>query len=596
MDTKITTAYDFHGTLDTGMFPVPNSVVITGAKKSKSGKEIEPYLKKIGRTMEVYYFPEDEESTHEARGRHKGKIAKELGVVTFYENDVEEIPFVQEEYPELKIIQVGGKKKKYIVFSQGWDGMPIAYHLQQEGYDVTVGQIQDKSELHNGDDKEEPDDKKSRLSQFDGMVRKYPASKLMEALKKIKDKEEYFIFFDQNNLWYYAEQLVKSGFTNGLFPTKEDYDFEKDRDLSIKFVEDNYQDIKTIPFTELSGVDEAIDFLEENEGVYVIQSKGDFVSTYVPQNDDPEVAKTQSIGQLRKHQKDYDKGGLIMKEKLVNPVEITPQVVFYNGEPVFTDLDIETKNIGDGQNNGNQVGCGSNLIIATEFEDKINEIAFPPIVAEMASKHTGLFVWDISLYIMPDGIYFGEFCPNRLGYDACMTEMTMAGGVGAYFDSIMEGVNPLKNKFGVAVRLFNLEKKDEQKVSYEGIEEYVWPYEVTFKDNEFQSTGSAWDLAVLTCSSDTIEEGVDELYKKLDKFSFKEVYTRTREDFMKDYPTSIINRFNAINHEWIEAPDLLGDEENYNRKINKLKNDHREELNKFKEELKSILNDKQETV
>lgn len=448
-------------------------------------------------------------------------------------------------------------KFKFIVISSGWDGTAAAYHLKQEGYDVTVGQVQDKSELKNGDAKEDPEEKKERLTQYDGMVNKVPAKDLVRALLKVEDKDSYFIFCDQNSLWFYSEILLKAGFKNGLFPTHKDFLMEKERKEAMEFVKANYPGIKTIPYHEFKSSEEAIKFIETNAGVYVIQSEGDFVSTFVPQVDDAEIAKIQSISQLNKHKELYDKGSIILKTKLIDPIEVTPQIVFYNGKPVFTDLDIETKNMGDGKNNGPQCGCGSNLIISTNIGEKINKIAFPEIVYSMAKDHTGMFVWDISLYIVGDDIYFGEFCSNRLGYDASMTEMCMAGGVGNYFNSIVGGVNPLKKKFGVAIRLFNLNKKSDQVISYDGIEEYVWLYQVKMKDGEQMSVSDCWDLGVLTESGETVDEAISNLYSTFERFSFKEIYTRSEDDFRDDYPTSIVNRFSAVNHKFIEAPEYM---------------------------------------
>ena len=452
-------------------------------------------------------------------------------------------------------------KKKFIVISAGWNGLPIAYHLQNEGYEVVVGEVQDLADCKCDDKKESPEDKEQRLTQYDGMLKKVPVDKLIEALSKVQNKDDYFIFCDFNKMWKYSELLLNAGFKNGLFPLKDDFDFEKSRERAMEFVDKNYDGIKLIPFEEFKKTEEAIKFLEENEGVYVIQSDGDFVSTYVPQTDNEKVAKEQSINQLNKFKSDYDKGGVILKTKLVNPIEVTPQIVFYNGKPVFTDLDIETKNIGEGINNGCQVGCGTNLIISTELKDKINKIAFPKAVYEMAAKRTGMFVWDISFYIMPDGIYFGEFCPNRLGYDASMTEMEMSGGAGTYFNSIVEGNNPLKTKFGTAIRLFNLAQKDGVSVNMEGIEDHTWLYEVRKDGSDIVSTLQAYEIGVITGASDNLREAIDTVYEYREDFGFKDCYNKTKKDFLGDYDTSIIYRFKDVNHKFIETPDLE-DEEN----------------------------------
>lgn len=446
------------------------------------------------------------------------------------------------------------KSINYITLTSGWDGMPIAYHLSAiDEVPSYIGQIQNKKELKQEDD-EEPEDKKERLSQYDGMIKKIPARKLVDSLKKVKNKDDYFIFCDQNALWPYAEELLEAGFTKGLFPTEEDYNFEKGREEAMDFVKENYPDIKIISHEKFSTPEEARAYVEEVDFPLVIQSEGDFVSTIVG-GDDVEESRKLILAALDKHEKEYSKGEIILKEKLVQPIEITPQIVFYNGKPVFTDLDIETKNIGDGENNGNQVGCGTNLIIKTDISDKINQIAFPPIVFEMAKKHTGIFVWDISLYITEQGLYFGEFCSNRFGYDALMTEMTMAHGPASYFEHIMKGENPLDFTFGTAVRVFNLNRSKDQEINVEN-EKPIWLYEVKKKDDKMYSVGDCWDLGVVTGRGETLNEAVNNVYENLKFLTFKEKYTRTKDDFMGDYPTSIVHRFKQTNHIYYEVPDI----------------------------------------
>lgn len=466
--------------------------------------------------------------------------------------------------------------KVFITLTSGWDGMPIAYHLQEEGCDSRIGQVQDKSELKQGE-KEEPDDKKERLSQYDGMVKKYPAQRLVRALKKVPDKDSYFIFCDQNSLWPYAEELLKAGFTKGLFPTEQDFNFEKGREEAMNFVEENYPDVQIIPHQKVATADEAREIVNQSDVPLVIQSEGDFVSTIVGP-DDVEQSKQTILAALDKHEKDYAKGEIILKEKLVQPLEITPQMVFWNGEPVFTDIDIETKNIGDGENNGNQVGCGTNLIIRTELDEEINRIAFPPKVYEMAKKHTGIFVWDISLYITENGIYFGEFCSNRFGYDALMTEMTMSHGPRAYFESIMAGKTPLADfKFGTALRVFNLNRSKDQEIKV-GSWKPAWLYEVKQKDDKLLSVGDCWDLGVVTGRGNDVTEAVNNLYANYDSLVFKEKYARTQEDFLADYPTSIMRRYKRTVGTYYDGPEY------------KTKDDlHKEELEKFRTKVKSKL-------
>lgn len=471
----------------------------------------------------------------------------------------------------------------------GWDGFPIAYKLQQEGCQVMVGQVESKADLGQDDD-EKPEEKEMRLKQYDGMLEKMPAWKLIETLKKVSDKEKYLIFFDQNNLYPLAQELLDAGFTKGLFPLEEDFEFEKDREAAMRFVAEQYPEVKIIPYEDFDTVDEALDFLKTADKVYVIQSKGDHVGTMVPRTDDVEMEREQMKNQLMKNRADYEKGGIILKEKLIQPIEITPQIVFMDGQVVFTDLDIETKNIGDGENNGNQVGCGSNLVIKTDIEDRINKIAFPPAVFEKAMVRTGIFVWDVSLYFLPDAIYFGEFCSNRFGYDSIMTEITMAESAKDFFSKITQGTDPLKKKFGTAVRLFNLNRQADREVIW--TEENVYMYEVYKKGDSIMSTGFCWDLGVATGAADTIHQAVEETYETIADISFKELYHKTRNDFMDHYPTSILFRYNET-RSMFESPEDSepGEKYGYEKKIRDMSLTHSSEMNSFKSRLASILNE-----
>lgn len=377
-------------------------------------------------------------------------------------------------------IPVPNTIKTWVILTADGSGFPVASHLQEEGKTVYVGQVQDKSELKNGDD-EKPEDKEKRLQQYNGMVRKEPAKKLVKALKKMANKDDFFIMCDRNNLWAYAEELQKSGFTKGIFPTKEDFDMEKEREQAMEFVEKYYPDVQIIPHQKVKTVEEAKKIVEESEVPMVIQSEGDYVFTVVG-DDDLEQNKKIILATLDKHKAEYAKGEIIIKEKLIKPIEVTPQLVFWNGEPIYTSLDIETKNVGCGENNGDQVGCGTNLICRTELSDSINDIAFPKKVYELAKKHMGLFIWDISLYFTENGIYFGEFCSNRFGYDALFTEMCMAHGPSEYFEKIMNGESPIEHfKYGTAVRAFNLKSKEDQEIVVDNYKP-VWIYDAYKKE------------------------------------------------------------------------------------------------------------------
>lgn len=601
-NTKIQYGYDYDGTAD-HIPMLPNSVVITGrTKKEEAGMR-----KNVGDAT-IYFLPSDIENTLETITEFKSSKINELGIRRFFENNPDEAEIIQSLCPNTKVILVKPDALNYVVFTSEGTGLPIAHHLMLEGYNVLVGQAETFKEL--GIESTPDEDKKLKDSQVlfkDIIKKKYPALKLLSALEKIKDKDNYFVYCDLNSLYKYGERLLKAGFTKGIFPTKEDYDFEKGREQAMDFVEENYPDIKIIPFEKVKTVEEAKKLVEESEVPLVIQSEGDFVSTICPP-DDLEINKTEILSALEKHASDYSKGEIILKEKLIQPIEITPQIVFWNGEPVFTDIDIETKNIGDGENNGNQVGCGTNLIIRTELEDKINKIAFPPIVYEMAKKHTGIFIWDISIYFTKKGMFFGEFCSNRFGYDAVLTEMCMSGGAGAYFEGIQSLKNPLQRAFGAATRVFNLKLQKEAEIAVNE-DDNTWVYEAKLDKGRMVSLGVFWDLAVITGCGDTITDAVEQIYETLPTLSFKEKYTRTKDDFYKDYPTSIIHRFNTMNHINFDTPDFEYNEEeskdytekmeiekqsmktDYEKSLKDKDKEYQGNIKSIRDEIKSIINE-----
>ncbi|PYL10892.1 MAG: hypothetical protein DMF48_09740 [Verrucomicrobia bacterium] len=108
-------------------------------------------------------------------------------------------------------------------------------------------------------------------------------------------------------------------------------------------------------------------------------------------------------------------------------------------------VEFENKPFGSG-NISIQTGCSQNLLFPIGMSDKINAIAFPPVVDTMAKQHKGLFYWDASLLIdkRTGKIYFGEFCSNRPGYNSLLTELAQCSSVHHYFSSVVRKQNPFK--------------------------------------------------------------------------------------------------------------------------------------------------------
>jgi len=449
---------------------------------------------------------------------------------------------------------------KYIWFTFDGCGLHIAKKLKDEGNTVIVAQVQDVSEL--GFPKEEkPEDKKLRLSTFDGIIEKRDAKEVLKNMAKIKNKDEWFVVFDFNNLWKYSEFALKLGFKNGFFPTKKDWEFEEDRDAGKQFVKDYYSDLEVAEVKEFKTIEEGIAFLENTDDIWVLKSYDPAGSTVVPVSEDCDEAREEIIGALKLEKSDYEKDGYILEQKIVSAIEITPAIVFYNGKVVFTDIDIENKPIGAGST-GNMTGCSGNLVVKTELSVKINKIAFPPKIYELAKEHTGLFIWDASILIDPreNELYFGEFCSNRWGWDSFFTELSMCSSVSDYFNACMQHRNPLVKDYGVGVRLFNLKNHIDVPIIMTDGDSKVWLYDAKKKDEQIVSVGATWDLLVCTSADNNLYKAIKKAYKVVKSVQFTNVYYRPEFDFVsREYDNSIINRFSYSVGRFYEAQNYQKD-------------------------------------
>jgi phosphoribosylamine-glycine ligase len=447
---------------------------------------------------------------------------------------------------------------KFILFTFSGEGLPVAYRLLKEGNDVIVAVIEDKKKTLTKiekNSKEEDEEKRRRLSLYDGILTKKPAELVLKFLKnKVVDKSDYFVFFDFNHCFQYSEELKDLGYI-GNFPTEEDRLFEIDRDMAKDFVKKNYPDVNIAEHYEFKTVEEANKFLDYTDKLWVLKPKGGDGRTVVPDADDVEFNKHQILDALLTEREYFERDGFVFEEYIPNPIELTPEKVYFNGAPVFTDLDIELKKFGAGDT-GVMTGCSANLIFETNPEDKINEIAFPPIVDEIAKNHKGVFVWDISLLIDKRNgkIYMGEFCPNRFGYDSLFAEIALSGNATKFFSALLKGENPFNDKAGkysLGVRMFNIHKGENDRrvmnnITIEYKKDYennLWFYDIKKENNKIKTVGYAWDLGVATGVGESIKEASKNCYDAIRGVSFEGLYYRPEFDVLStEYDTSILNR------------------------------------------------------
>ncbi len=447
---------------------------------------------------------------------------------------------------------------KYIVFTFDGSGTPVAQHLQMEGQDVVLAQVDYMKSLASEEDTEYSNeyrrDREQRLSVFDGLVRKKPAEELLKEMKHYKNPQDYFVFFDTNGLYALAEQIKDLGF-HGNFPIREDYLYEVDRDKAKEFVKKHYSKLNIARKKEFAKVSDAKKFLSDTDEVWVLKGNSDSSTAFVPDSDDPLLAARQVVEALDKESSLYESEGFILELLIPSVMEITPEKIYYDGEPIAVSIDIENKPIGSG-NISVQTGCAADLVFPINFEDRINQIAFPTIVDEIAKKHKGLFYWDASILINKrDGkMYFGEFCPNRPGYNASFTEYAQCGSVHEFFEKVSQKKNPFTlGTVASSIRIFNFHRDEDTQQILGGltvefspeVEKDVWLWDVKKKGKRLVNIGYGDSIAVITGAGKSVEEAVNKMYRNLEKFSFVGAYYRPKADYLSlGYSTSILNRLN----------------------------------------------------
>lgn len=448
---------------------------------------------------------------------------------------------------------------KYAFITYSGLCLPVALKLQQEGNDVVVGQIEDIKDYVMEEEMkratESSFNRERRMRLFKNMVRLQPADRVVDMLKTTKNPREYFVFFEENNLYRWADK-IRHLELEGNFPTKQDYLFEIDRDHAKEFVRKNYQRLYIPEVREFIKAADAINFLKDTTDIWVLKGKHDHAKTYVPTINDVELAKGQIIEMLNNFPQEYERMGFILELFIPSIIELTPEKIYYNGVPLATTMNFENKSFGSG-NISIQTGCAEDLIFPTEMEDKINKICFPPVIDEMARQRKGLFIWDASILINKrDGkMYFGEFCANRPGYNSLFSELSLSSSVTSFFEKVVRKESPFTiGTVATSVRLFNLNRdEDTERVAADitvdyrpEIEKDLWLWDVRKNQRgKIVTVGFDWNLAVITGSGKSIDEAVGRMYRNVDGFAFVGAYYRSQDDYLSlDYSSSIINRLN----------------------------------------------------
>lgn len=451
----------------------------------------------------------------------------------------------------------------YVFITDSSYSLPLAVHLLQEGQNVVVGFIKDRSfirlpELRS----EDAEYKKERISLYDGILDKRSPESVISMLRGVpkSEQDDYFIFFDDNHLYKISEDILRMGFRNGLFPTKEYRQLEKDRKFAKYFVEEYYDGkIKVAEHHEFKKVSDGIAFIADSNDIFVVKSNGNEGKTIVPHSDDLDIEKEIMIEALENDKRGYEKNGFTLEKKIPNALEVTPIMLCWNGEPIYTLAEFENKSYGSG-NIGAQKGGNQCLSVRTELDCNINRIAFPDVIYEMAKQQPGMSIYDAGLLFDGNDFYFTEFAGNRFGFDGLYCEIGMRDigdpFVSSFFEDVMNSRSPILNPYGTSVRLFNyegdMEDTDDPLGSIpvrwdESIDNNLFLYHVRKENKHIVSTSESDFIGCVTAASDSTLGAIDIMYERVRKVHFEKIYYRPQFDFLSlDYRSSILNRYDQI--------------------------------------------------
>lgn len=428
-------------------------------------------------------------------------------------------------------------------------GFPIAYHLQEEGHDVFVGQVRDWPSVH-VKVKEKEEARRKRLMFYDGLFdNKWSAERLVSYLLGQPTRRratDWFVLCDFNWLWPYADKLRKAGY-RGLLPHSSDYQLEHDRNATRDLISDIYPGIETGDYEQFKTSKDGIAHLEKNKGkLYVLKGFNAESETIVPGTDDPELNREIIIDALEHDQEHlYEKDGFILEEKIPDVIEFTPEAIAFDGEIRSVNVDVEHKRFGS--RNGPMTGCASGVVMWQDLETPLYEKFLAPL-QEYMLRPNELTVWDLSVLYSPsrEKFYAGEFCPNRMGFDAVFAEICTYSSATDWLEHLINGGTPEREPIGVSLRIFNPDKCDSLFIG-DPSDPNVWCYDVYKNEGKLYTTGLGKDVYVLTAESGDLQSAINDLYELEDKIEFDPGYCLQKHDWQDtEWPQNVLHRIQVV--------------------------------------------------
>ena len=349
-----------------------------------------------------------------------------------------------------------------------------------------------------------------------------------------------------------CDRLRKKGY-RGLLPHQEDQRLEKDRGFAKDFVAWNYDQVEVAEYEDFKTIQDALRYMDKHaDTLYVLKANSDEAPTIVPAANDPAVNRILIEDSLERFKKWYEKEGFSLEEKIPDIIEFTPEAYGYDGELISVSVDIEHKHLGS---RGGQIeGCCLSLVQWQELDSPVFEYFLEPLAAQMLRPNE-FTICDMSVYWSPsrEKFFFGEFCPNRPGYDCLFAEIASTGGVQEWVERIRSSENFGTDKeFGTAVRIFNKQKGDKGRAWKELIlgspaDPNAFMWDIKEENGKIYTAGYDTNTYVVAGAGNTVASAIDDVYKNDERIIFDSGFSLEKHDWYDtEYPENILHRYEIL--------------------------------------------------
>lgn len=440
---------------------------------------------------------------------------------------------------------------KFYIFTADHSGLPIATRLQDEGDRATLVAIRPEERNGKTELPKTPDEAKKNKQRIEylgkngnGLIPKMWAS---EAMGRINPGD--LVLFDQIYGWQYGHQLRKKG-VRVRGGTKNGFFLETERRETLALLKHLGFDIPEQVHFGPGSSKRGIEFLKsvKDNTLYVFKSDDPKIVTQVADFENDEL-----IQKLTAEAKEIDTDGFLLQQK-VEGIEAAVETYYYNGEPLFANVDIEAKKKYNEMSEV-QTGCSMNILFMLPVDHPLRERVNGALDAVAKRYFSGSCILDLSFIYEPieDKLYALEMCGERNAYNAVFPMLNLLTvPIGEFYAKLLRGEYKgdvteklFQEGFAASLRVFNEDKTPDQRVLFpDEYKPHYWIWDVHKKGKELLTTGDE-SLGVITATGENPESALAKVREMFYKLHMPTKWAR--DDFDNDdYPTLPLSRYHEL--------------------------------------------------